>query len=200
MVSLLILAVVGGWVALWVYVFRHAPNRGVRIGAVLVAVLVPFWDLPIGYFEYQRHCSSEGGVRVYEPIPPQDKIYFESTPSSLTTDMLKQGFKVVEILRIDRQGIMRQEMQDGTVRSRTVTSPESTIVISIARNESLPWNIYRDRHVARSISNNKVIASYTAFFWNGGWLEKSEIGPLFPPRLRCSTGHDPLVALLRQGS
>ena len=200
MVSLLILGIVVGWVVLWVYVFKHAPNRGARIAAVLVAVLIPFWDLPIGYFEYQRHCSSEGGIRVYEPISPQDKIYFESSPSSPTTDMLKQGFKVVEILGVDRKGIMRQEMQEGTLRSRTVTTPESAIVVSIVRNESLPWNIYRDRHVARSISSNKVMASYTAFFWNGGWLEKSEIGPLFPPRLRCSSGPDPLVALLRQGS
>src|SRR5439155_16090899 len=131
--GLIIFGVIAGYVTLWYYVVKAARNRTQRIVAVLVAVLIPFWDLPIGYFEYQRYCSSEGGIRVYERVPPQDKIYFESTPSSFPEDMLKQGFKVVEILRVDRKGIVRQEIQQGTIVSRTVTSPESMVAVSIVR-------------------------------------------------------------------
>jgi hypothetical protein len=199
-IGLVILGLTAGWVVLWLYVFKKARNRAEHVVAVLAAVLIPFWDLPIGYFQYRHHCSNDGGLRVYEKIAPQDKIYFESTPSSFPEDMLKQGFKVVEILRVDRTGIARQEVQRGRIVSRTVTNPESMVAVSILRNEELAWNIYRDRHVARSISGNQLIATYTMFSWHGGWLQRS-VWPLFRGSLDCFRGPgNPLVTLLLRGN
>ena len=200
MVSLLILAVVVGWVALWVYVFKHAPNRSVRIGAVLVAVLIPFWDLPIGYFNLQRHCSTEGGMRTYERIAPQDKVYFKSVPGNSVNELLKQDFKVVEILRPDGKDIAQHEIQGGQITSRTVKNPTSSIAISITRNEKLAWNIYRDQELAHSLATNKLLAEFTRFSWHGGWLQEAT-WPLVRGSVDCFFQRtDPLVTVLQHGS
>lgn len=200
MIGLLIFGVAAGYVALWYYVFKTARNRGERVAAVLVAVLIPFWDLPIGYFEFQRHCRAEGGVHVYDRIPAQVMLYFESAPLSSVNELLKQGFSVVEISLPDGKGLVRHELEQGRIISRIVESPESPIAISITRNEKLSWNIYRDQHVARSINPSKLVATYSWFSWRGGWLQKST-WPWFRGSFDCFLErNDPLIALLRHGS
>lgn len=198
MVSLLILAVAVGWVALWVYVFKHAPNRGVRVGAVLVAVLIPFWDLPIGYFEYQRHCGAEGGLRIHESIAPQDKVYFDSLAPDSAQELLKQGFKVVEMRRLDGKGIVRHEMQKGSLVSVTVVRPESMVAVSRMTTSRLDWNIYREGFVAHSLGPKKLLATYTTFSWHGGWLEESLDGRRSLDCFRNRT--NPLITLLHRGT
>ncbi len=200
MIGLLIFGVAAGYVVLWYYVFKAARTRALRIGTVLVAVLIPFWDLPIGYFEFQRYCWTEGGLHVYERISPQDKVYFVSLPSDSVNEMLRQGFKVVEVFRADGKGIVRHELREGKVTSELVTAPESVIAVYITRNEKLSWNVYRYQHVARSLRNNDVVARHTGFTWHGGWLKES-ISPVFQGRLSCAAPFsDPLTAVLRQGS
>lgn len=200
MIGLVILGLIVGWVVLWVYVFKKARNRGERVAALLVAVLIPFWDLPIGYFEFQQHCSAEGGIRVYERVTPQDKVYFESLPSSPPAELLKLGFKVVEIRRTDGKGIVRYENHPDNSVSRTVQSPESLVAISWTAAERLGWNVYRDRWAAHSLGEKKVLATYTTFSWHGGWLQQSS-WPLLRGNLDCFLARtDPLITLLRHGS
>lgn len=200
MVSLLILGIAVGWIALWFYVFKYAPNRGVRVGAVLVALLIPFWDLPIGYFQFQRLCQTEGGVHIYERITPQEKVYFDSVPSDEPEKLLRQGFKVIELRRADGKGVLRQQLHEGKIVSSTVSSPESLVAVSIIPNEKLAWNIYRYEHVARSISSNKILVRHTGFTWRGGWLEDS-FAPFLVGRLSCSSPlSDLLTPILQQGA
>lgn len=199
MESLLILGVAVGWVALWLYIFKHAPNRAARVGAVLAAVLIPFWDLPIGYFEYHRHCATDGGLRVYESIKPQDKVYFETLPTDFPEQLLKQGFKVVEIRRFDGKGVERHEIEQGKVVFRTVMSPESVVAVSRLTPERLDWNIYREGFVAHSLRGTKALATYTTFSWHGGWLKEET--DLFRGSLNCFRNKtNPLINLLRQGT
>ena len=199
MVSLLILAVVVGWVALWVYVFKHAPNRGVRVGAVFAAVLIPFWDLPIGYFQFHRYCSTEGGIQIYERISPQDKVYFDLLPSDEPEKLLRRGLKVIELRRADGKGVLRQHLEEGKLVSHTVPAPESPVAISITPNVRLEWNIYRHEHVARLIASNKVLIRHTGFTWHGGWLKESFA--LSRERLSCSSPtSDLLTPILQRGA
>jgi hypothetical protein len=198
--GLLIFGAIAGYVAFWSYVLKIARNRATRIVAILIALLIPFWDLPIGYLQFRRLCSAEGGLHVYERITPQDKVYFQSVPSSSIDEMLRAGFKVVEILRADGRGIARHQLEQGRIVSQTVQSPESLVAVSITRNDRLAWNIYRYEHIARSISSNEPIARHTGFTWHGGWLKEAS-APLFRGRLSCSSPlSDPLVPLLRSGS
>ena len=195
MVSLLILAVVGGWVALWVYVFRHAPNRGVRIGAVLVAVLVPFWDLPIGYMHFQSECKSEGGLRILGSINAQRAVCTEASFGDAPQWLMKGGFDVVEFRSGEKT--IRYTRGNGEIHASSVGSLVSRYCMAIKQDGRPEWNTYRRDLIVRDVEAETVVAQFTSFNWRGSWLI-----PTGTPNegTRCHEFKgDELIPLIRDG-
>ena len=199
MVGLAFLAFIAAYSVLWWFVVKKARNRSEKIAAILIAVLIPFGDLPIGYYKYKQYCSTEGGVRVFQPFPVQDKVFFDSFPSYSTDELLARGFKVVEVAT--SKGVARHEMgSNKQILTRMVSQPESPIRVSISRGQNLPWNIVGEERTARTQSDQKLLARYASYTWHGGWLQRS-MSPLLRASLSCSTGpQDPIVELLRRGT
>lgn len=201
MIGLLVLAIAGLYIAFWVWVVVTAKRRSVQVVAILVALAIPFWDVPIGYYNYRMYCDVEAGTRVLQGFEAQEKIYFDSMPSYSANELLRLGFKVVEIARADRQGIARHE-KSGTeqILTTVVQASESKITVSISRNQRLPWNIVREDRLARLRSTNEVLARHSAFRWYGGWLSK-RLPSMLPIRASCAVSpQDPIVELVRRGT
>ena len=201
MIGLAVLAVVAIYVAVCWFAITKARNRGEKVFALLIALLIPLWDLPIGYFSYRNLCSSEGGIHIYKRFPPQDKVFLDSLPSFSVNQMLRQGWKTVEVIRMDGKGIARHELgPNKEVITQEVQQPISNITVSIVRGQTLPWNIVREDRYARTRGDNETVARYSSFSWQGGWVYRL-LSPVLGPGVSCSIGpEDPVVALLLRGA
>jgi hypothetical protein len=72
MTGLIVLGLIAAYVATFVLVIRYARNRGEKFAAILIAVLFPAWDIPVGYFSFSRSCDTDGGARQIADIAPQN--------------------------------------------------------------------------------------------------------------------------------
>ena len=189
-VSLLILGVVVGWVVLWVYVFKHAPNRGVRVGAVLVAVLVPFWDLPIGYFNFQLKCHEFGGLRIEAKHPPVRAILVEDEVGYKPEQLIRYGFSTVEFG--ERPHVLRYTAIQNSLVKSTHEDLLSTVKIHVVRNQILDWNLVRRDLLISRINDARVIARHTDFHWLGLWWQR-EASPTLGDGGRCFASNETAV-------
>lgn len=67
--------------------------------ALLTPLLWITWDIPIGYYQFQKACSAEGGLRVFEKTEPADRVrlgqkYF----SKSSAEYLLQKFPSLKIV------------------------------------------------------------------------------------------------------
>lgn len=96
MIALTLLLLLGLYLGLFVLVGIKAKSWTPRVLLWLVLlspVIALTWDMPVGYYRYKTLCAAEGGLRVYEPYPPQAKVlrldaahFFESDARGLLGD------------------------------------------------------------------------------------------------------------------
>ena len=65
------------WVIIAAVIARFIPNWPVRIAFFVLAVGIPFWELPYGYYNFQNLCREETKLMVIERIPPQESVCVE---------------------------------------------------------------------------------------------------------------------------
>src|SRR6185436_2239817 len=92
--QLLIAAAV--WAIIAAVIARFIPNWPGRIVFLVLAVGLPFWELPYGYYNFQKLCREEGALRIFEPIAPQEAVCVDYPFETVTSEMLKKGFASVE--------------------------------------------------------------------------------------------------------
>src|SRR5262249_52885148 len=125
-----------------------------------------------GYLNYVSHCSSEGGLKTFRTIPPQEVVLFELESSMVIDDLLATGWRAVEVLDEQNRVHHYERGSNGGVAKEIRQQPSSSIRVSRVRDQQLRWNLIRNDEVARS-ANNEVVARYSQFRWRGGWLQLS---------------------------
>lgn len=171
MAGLLILGGAAAYVALWWFVISKARNRGERVSAVVIALLIPFWDLPFGYFNFYRLCSQEGGLHVDKELRAADSILLAESTAYRPEDVLKLGFKTVEFM--SRGQVIRYSSSPAGVLRTTHTQAISPLVYEFSSNKPLPWNVVRSDYEVKRIGDGKILARQTDFGWNGMWWESN---------------------------
>jgi hypothetical protein len=198
MIGLTILAVIAVYIGVFAYVVVHARNRAEKIAAIAVALAIPFWDLPFGYFNFYRHCSQEGGVHVGVNIPPATSILVDSSSRYTPNEILRFGFKVVEY---EAPGeIVRYTRESKGLTKSIHATPMSNIKIKFAGHKNLPWNLIRSDYVVTRLDNEQIVASQTDFQWRGMWWQVSA-APLLGYGSQCLGEKDkPMLALMARPS
>ena len=171
MIGLLVLGAAAMYVALWWFVISKARNRGERISAVVVALLIPFWDLPIGYINFYKHCSQEGGIYIDKEFRAPDAILIGESSAYRPDTVLKLGIKTVEFK--DREDIIRFTLDANKVARSIHTTPISALKIENSGHKLLPWNLVRTEQIVTRLKDGKVVAKQTDFSWRGMWWEVS---------------------------
>ena len=190
MVAFAILGVVALYFGLCFFVVRALPTIWARWVAVLVAIYLPFWDVPFGYYAFGSYCIAGAGLRKYSEIEPQTTIYLEGVAVATreeTQQLLKEGFRVVE-LRPSGSGaveVVRRSVT-GVEERTTAKAPSSLFGVRASGGQRLSWGILRDDIEAYRVRTGEVVARYSQFRWRF-WLQK-----LSPPLLG-SAGHCPEV-------
>ena len=200
MIGLAVLAGIAIYVGVWWFLVRTLSQGWAKALAILIALAIPFWDLPVGYLRYQNYCVSEGGLRISSRIAPQESVYFDSVPSYPANELIAEGIRVVEIARPDGRGIARHERQGaGSITTLIITRPQSSLRVTYVRNQRLDWNIIREDRYVRNQADARLLAQYSEFSWQGGWLQHS-FAPILGTGLRCTAGsRDPIITLLVHG-
>ena len=170
MMGLLILGVVAAYVAVFVFVIRKARNTGERITAVVIGLLIPFWDQPIGYVNYRLQCNEHGGFKQVGDIPAQKSIYFEQ-PGANPERLLKAGLEAVEFKR--SSGTVRRYVRssDGGISIIDASAPISKSRIRLNTVGPTAWNLSQWELTLNEIDSGRAIALARSYAWYGGWIQ-----------------------------
>ena len=118
MLSLIILVVAGAYVGLWYLLIRALPNRWAKAIVALVALYLPFWDVPYGYYNFRALCSEEGELHVLRKVSPQTSIFLDQSLPLTEKEiarMLAKGFRVVEVRRRDGSMVSLRKDESGGI-------------------------------------------------------------------------------------
>jgi hypothetical protein len=185
MIGLAVLAGVAVYSCFWWLVVRSLPTTRAKAAAVFVALAIPLWDLPFGYFNFLNHCTSDGGVKQLENMPAQKALYFDSLTGIRPEALLKAGLDSVEFRKIGEVGIVRfKRTSSGAMERIEVSSAVSPVRIRSTFNEELSWNLLRHEDVLEDSATGRPIARARDYTWLGGWIQR-RTAPMLVPMDQC---------------
>jgi hypothetical protein len=188
MVGLLFLGGVVGYVAFWFFIVKRARNRLEKFAAISLALLIPFWELPIGYANYRLHCSRDGGLRIFDRVSGSDSIFVEGLGCS-PQQLIRAGFRTIECKSQTSSDVLAFTADNRGIERSNRTKATSQLQISSVMNQPVGWNVYR-RDVRLALTNDKkLLAQHAEFYWNGLWWQVA----LFPNGgsvSHCHAGED----------
>jgi hypothetical protein len=196
MIGLLMLLLLAAYVGVVFFAVLKSKKRFARIAIIAIAIAVPFWDMPIGYFTFQNYCDQDGGFHKFSEPGNSKSVYFTYYPGR-PERFLQAGIETIEY---DRAGVIRRVARSpsGEIISADVARPTSQLRVHLPLEERLPWNVYRQEQVLEQISG-AMIARARSYSWSGGWLFTS--GWRFAPLSSCHTKDlDKVIALAIAGS
>lgn len=161
------------WAVIAAVVARFIPNWPGRIAFFSLAVAIPFWELPYGYYNFQKLCREEGGLRVFESISPQKVICVDYPYETAALGMLKAGFVSVEAR--DKNGSVRTYSRSSSVNVENSNEPRVTSEYCVTRSfvRGLPWRTMRNELVIFRADDKRMIARHGEFVWFGMWWQEA---------------------------
>ena len=194
MIGLIVLAVVVVYIAFWWFAFKRVGRWWQKTAVVLVALAIPFWEVPIGYTNLLIHCSSEGGVRVSKSLKPVDSILMDPSAAYAPEQIFGFGFKAAEYIR---EGKTFRYVPSPKGRSSSVhEAPISTVKVHSSGRRALPWKLMRWDYFVSDIKTGEVLASATTFRWGGLWWQELA-SPLLGDGTYCPGGEaKPMLAIV----
>jgi hypothetical protein len=199
-IGLLVLGLAVAYVALLVFLAIRVRSRFLKVVLVTVGLLVPFWDLPMGYLHYRRLCQDQGGLQILAKGPTSKSIFVDQGAGYRAEWLAKQGYTEIEYATSST----RLEVATFTVTPNGFEKgrrekPRSALKVSSVYGEDVGWNSVRRDLVLSRMDNGEVIARHSEFHWLGMWWEsKLSLAPGQRPSASCHTNGD--ERLLRIGS
>jgi hypothetical protein len=187
------------WTLIAAAVARFIPNWPGRIAFFAIAVGLPFWELPYGYYNFQKLCREEAGLKIFENISPQESVCADFPFETSAKDLLKFGFSSVEAR--GKVGDVRKFLNiHGTEMSdRQSGRVTSTYCITFANNNHLPWGMIRHDFLITHADNGHIAARYSVFDWFGMWWQR-EAKPILGRGGECRSDPIPtIISTLRKG-
>jgi hypothetical protein len=162
-----LLWMVAVWVAITTGIAYFFSTWTTRVIFVAVAVAIPFWELPYGYYNLRKLCNEQGGLRVIEPIPPQRSICADHPSDSTAQAWLADGMDFVEAR--DKRGMVTK-LTRGPKHSVTRSNADkilSEYCVTHAWINNLPWGIQRGEYVVTKATSQAIVARHSEFSWSG---------------------------------
>ena len=163
------------WTAIAAVIARFTPNWPGRIAFIAIAVGLPFWELPYGYYNFQKLCSEEGNLRVFAEIAPQKSIFVAYPFDDSARTLHRFGFVSVEAR--DKAGGVVEFQGAGSASpfQRRATSVSSDYCVTFVNNNHLPWRIYRHDFLIVRANDDVTVARHSAFDWLGMWWQQAAL-------------------------
>jgi len=180
----------GIWALISLFVVYFVPGKPAKVTVFLLLVGVPFWELPFGYFNYSRLCSTEAKLQVFEKILPDDNLCIENLDSVLYYKLINSGFRRIEVTGGSDDKI--RDAKGGHVFVTTPHEVKSRYCLRFVNNIKLPQRVLRhDQLIVRTI-DGKVVARQSRVHWLGMWWQEAA-SPVVGRGGRCF--EDPFLPL-----
>lgn len=163
------------WVLVAAVIVRFVPNKWGRIVSFGVLVGIPFWELPYGYYNFQKLCNEEGGLKIFETIPSQNTVCASYPFETSAEYLLKLGFLGVEAR--DESGRVRRFAKESSDRQATIDGKQisSKYCVTQAFVQGLPWRIQRNEYVIAGALDQRIVARHSDFVWFGTWWQQQTL-------------------------
>jgi hypothetical protein len=195
-IGLIVIGAIAVYIAAaWLIISKTGTPIG-RVAVGLLAIAIPFWEFPIGYWNLLRQCKNEGGNHISKDFQPSPSIALDFTFHQRPRELMTLGFHIVEyssgdkFTRFTRNGDgMTESIHDSSISQLTY---RREIV------KELPWNLDRYDDVIVRKKDGATVARQTDFRWRGMWWEDA-LNARVTPGTRCAgVGGIPLVSVLPQ--
>jgi len=164
------------WALIAAAIARFIPNWPGRIAFFAIAVGLPFWELPFGYYNFRLLCNEQGRLQVFETIRPQNSICVGDLDSGSFSGLIRAGFSRIEVT--GRSDDPARDLSSGRVIRIPKREIKSEYCLEYPANKSLPWRVLRNDVLIVRASNDKVIARQSQFQWAGMWWQE-QASPIF---------------------
>ena len=185
------------WALIAAVIARFIPNWPGRIAFFAIAMGIPFWELPYGYYNFQKLCRDETNLKVLEKILPQDSVCIEYFDLGLYRQLVQAGFTRIEIT--GRSDNANEYVANGRVFLTKREDAKSSYCIVLKSGTSLPWRILRGDTLVVRLVDNHAVARQSRIRWNGTWWQQ-EATPILGIGGVCSGSLSNPILALRQGA
>ena len=187
------------WALIAALIARFIPNWPGRIAFFAIAVGLPFWELPYGYYNFQKLCREELDLRIFEKISPQEIVCADYPYVTLHRELLSSGFKFAET-RGSAGEIRRYAVRaDGGIEDSAQQRLESNYCLSFVNNIRLPWGVLRHDQLITRAHDRHIVARQSRFSWSGMWWQE-ELRPVLGGGGECSDQKNRSILALRNGA
>ena len=187
------------WTIIAVVIARFIPNWPGRIAFVAVAVGLPFWELPYGYYNFHALCREQLGLQTFEKIAPQEVVCADYPYVTLHTELLRSGFSAVET-RGKAGEIRRYDAKPvGSISGIAQQKLTSNFCLTYTNNIRLPWRVLRHDQLIASAQDGHIVARQSRFSWAGMWWQEG-VRPILGRGGECSADANPTISALRNGT
>ena len=121
---------------------------------ILISILIPTWDIPIGIINYNNLCEKEAGQFIYKQVELGDKYF------------LKQGERNT---RYSNPHAENYYAKGGELNLEKVKQ-DYLINTTFDRNHSRWGHIFMRETIISSKEGNKILSRAISFYYRGGWL------------------------------
>ncbi len=160
----------GIWTLVAVFIARLISGWPGRIAFLVVAVGLPFWELPYGFYNFQRLCNAEARLLVFDKFPPQDSICIEDLDSGLYWGLTNAGFKRIEVT--GRSDDIGRDTSSGRVVRIARPDIKSGYCLVSKANQPLPWRMNRHDVLITRVGDDRIVARQSRFSWAGMWWQE----------------------------
>ena len=187
------------WALIAAVIARFIPNWPGRIAFFAIAVGLPFWELPYGYYNFQKLCREEVNLKVFEKIAPQENVCADFPYVTLHDELLRSGFSIVETR--DKAGEIRKFVahSGGRVEETRQQKLVSDYCLTFSNNARLPWRVLRHDQLVERVHDKAVIARQSRFSWLGMWWQEG-VSPILGGGGECSDSKNRSILALRNGT
>ena len=187
------------WTVIAAAIARLIPTWPGRIAFFAIAVGLPFWELPYGYYNFQKFCREEMGLRVFEKIAPQEIVCADYPFVTLHRELLGSGFTSVET-RGKAGEIKRYSARpDGEISGTAQRVLSSNYCLTFQNNTLLPWRVLRHDQLITRVHDRHIVARQSRFSWSGMWWQEAG-RPVLGRGGECSDERNRTILALRQGA
>jgi hypothetical protein len=158
---------------------------------------VPFWELPYGYYNFQKLCLAEAKLLKFDEVLPQDEICVENLDSVLYSELIKNQFSRIEVLRTTDDG--QRDKSSGRVFLTKREDARSQYCLRFVGNISQPWRIVRHDQLIERVRDNHLVARQSRFHWAGMWWQQLA-APILGRGGRCFDDPYRSIRFVRTGS
>ncbi len=188
------------WTVIAAVLARFVPNWGGRIALFAVLVGVPFWELPYGYYNFQKLCVAEAKLQVFEPIAPQKAICFDYPIESSVPKLLDQGFVRVEAKGGDGKITLYSRGPSHSVVSSNIEKITADYCVAFKNNNHIPWRTLRHDFLILRSKDKAIVARHSVFDWLGMWWQEG-VSPLLGRGGNCRPDQvQPILSVLLDGT